>query len=340
MQWSFLIAFALAARSHALIRFGCSQLVVDRLDPLVNPGQNPSPHVHQILGGNSFLPSMKPGEHDLANLSTCTTCQPSEDFSNYWTASLYFRARNGTFRRVPQKGNVGFETQRGGMTVYYMQSSLGDYAQKEKVTAFKPGFRMLIGDPAASSKEQADRYPQLTYTCLQDMNTRYPETKDFPKKPCPAGIMVNLRFPTCWDGVNLDSPDHIAHMSYPASGTFDSNGPCPSTHPVRVAQVMYEVIFETRAFNTKALWPEDGSQPFVWSFGDATGFGNHGDYVFGWKDDSLQKILDEECYVQCKSMKTQSVAEMNKCSVSTKVDEDVGDVNWLPELPGAPMIRK
>jgi hypothetical protein len=55
---------------------------------------------------------------------------------------------------------------------------------------------MLIGSPAASTKEEADKYPQLTYTCLQDMNTRFPETKDFPKKPCPAGIMVNLRFPT------------------------------------------------------------------------------------------------------------------------------------------------
>ena len=60
MQWRSLVALALATRSHALIRFGCSQLVVDRLDPLVNPGLNPSPHVHQILGGvriRSFYPS-------------------------------------------------------------------------------------------------------------------------------------------------------------------------------------------------------------------------------------------------------------------------------------------
>jgi hypothetical protein len=81
---------------------------------------------------------MKHGEHDLANLSTCTTCQPADDFSNYWTAALYFRSRNGTFKRVPQKGNVGFEGQNGGMTVYYMQAHLGDYQQKSKVTAFKP----------------------------------------------------------------------------------------------------------------------------------------------------------------------------------------------------------
>jgi hypothetical protein len=27
--------------------------------------------------------------------------------------------------------------------------------------------------------------------------------------------MVNVRFPTCWDGVNLDAPDHMGHVAYP-----------------------------------------------------------------------------------------------------------------------------
>jgi hypothetical protein len=44
--------------------------------------------------------------------------------------------------------------------------------------------------------------------------TRTGETLDFPKRPCKAGIMVNVRFPTCWDGVNLDSPDHMSHVAY------------------------------------------------------------------------------------------------------------------------------
>jgi hypothetical protein len=52
------------------------------------------------------------------------------------------------------------------------------------------GFRMLIGSPTASTKAEADRFPQLTYTCLQDSSTRFPEFKAFPKKPCPGGIMV------------------------------------------------------------------------------------------------------------------------------------------------------
>lgn len=73
----------------------------------------------------------------------------------------------------------------------------------------------------------------------------------------------------CWDGKNIDSPNHKDHVAYPTSGSFESGGPCPSTHPVKMPQLMYEVMWDTTPFNDAALWPEDGSQPFVYSMGDA-----------------------------------------------------------------------
>jgi hypothetical protein len=131
-----IIAAAAAARLAAgqeLMRFGCSQLVVDRLDPLVNPGAVPSPHMHQIVGGNSFNASMMPVDYDPTKVSTCTSCTYSEDFSNYWTANVYFRARNGSFKRVPQVANLGLGV-KGGITVYYIRG----YQASARVTAFKP----------------------------------------------------------------------------------------------------------------------------------------------------------------------------------------------------------
>lgn len=70
MQWGSLIAIAsIALSANALLRFPCSQLVIERLDPwvfrlrgwcalpdnfdsLVTPGSI-SPHLHQIIGGVS-----------------------------------------------------------------------------------------------------------------------------------------------------------------------------------------------------------------------------------------------------------------------------------------------
>lgn len=119
------------AAAQELMRFGCSQLTIDQIDPLVQPGQIPSSHMHQVIGGNSFNVSMIPASHDPPTISTCTSCTYSQDFSNYWTANVYFKARNGTYKRVPQVANLGLGVQ-AGMTVYYIRG----YQPSDKVTAF------------------------------------------------------------------------------------------------------------------------------------------------------------------------------------------------------------
>ncbi|KAI1340279.1 hypothetical protein F5Y15DRAFT_53269 [Xylariaceae sp. FL0016] len=323
-------AFGLLAQADALLRFPCSSLTVQRLDPLVNPGMNPSAHLHQIIGGDSFNTTMG-ADHDLVKGSTCTSCQFTEDLSNYWTAVLFFRARNGTFKRVPQSSQA--QGSQGGMMVYYMTDALFDTAQKSKATAFKPGFRMLVGDATFRTRDEARKFRQLTYICMENSGTRAPETLDFPKGACKLGIMANHRFPTCWDGKNLDSPNHQDHVAYPETGTFESGGACPSTHPVRLPQILLETVWDTRQFNNPADWPEDGSQPFVWASGDPTGYSTHADYLFGWKDDALQKAMDGHTYVSAPMLKTQGVAAQNKCKVPDMVKEDID--SWLPALPGA-----
>lgn len=69
---------------------------------------------------------MPPEEHDLPGLSTCTSCQFTEDFSNYWTAVLFYRAKNGTFKRVPQINQAGMEGTQGGMVRFGRLSKSGD----------------------------------------------------------------------------------------------------------------------------------------------------------------------------------------------------------------------
>lgn len=314
MQWKALALALLVERGFGqgmfpMMRFSCSQLVVDRLDPLVTPGSIPSPHLHQIVGGNSFNASMDPTTHDLPSSSTCTSCTFSEDFSNYWTAVLFFKARNGTYKRVPQFASEGLRAD-GGITVYYIPAS----DTRSNVTAFKPGFRMLVGDAAATAPGTARK---VCHRCMpktgdnSNINCGPPDSQALPTGMCEGGIRSVITFPTCWDGVNTDSPDHMAHVAYPEGSSENdvgAAGNCPATHPVKIPQVMLEVMWDvsdmiyfiplgpgvvqrdfprlgdlvgtvrqkaaaklvkqTRPFNDKSLWPEDGSQPFVWSTGD------------------------------------------------------------------------
>ena len=52
-------------------KFSCASLVINRIDPLVDPGVPGTPHLHQIMGGNAFNATMDPST-DPAALSTCT----------------------------------------------------------------------------------------------------------------------------------------------------------------------------------------------------------------------------------------------------------------------------
>jgi Domain of unknown function (DUF1996) len=55
---------------------------------------------------------------------------------------------------------------------------------------------MLVGTADARTSKEAAKSLQLTYICLETLGTRTPMIKEFPKRPCKSGIMVNLFFPT------------------------------------------------------------------------------------------------------------------------------------------------
>lgn len=133
---------------------------------------------------------------------------------------------------------------------------------------------MLAGNP--DQREARGQQRQICHRCLDALDQNpfggAPctglDTAALPSGLCHGGIRSTVTFPTCWDGENVDSPDHRSHVAYPSSGTFESEGRCPDSHPVRLPQLMYEVLWDTREFNTKDIWPEDGGQPFVYSTGD------------------------------------------------------------------------
>ncbi|KAI1742827.1 hypothetical protein F4680DRAFT_463770 [Xylaria scruposa] len=347
MQLTALAAAALLAQNAAaqfnMLRFACSQLVVDRVDPLVNPGMTYTPHLHQIVGGNSFNITMDPTSHDLAS-STCTSCSFKQDKSNYWTAVMFYKARNGTYKRVPQTGNGGPQGKlinKGGLDVYYIPSG--------KVTAFKKGFRMLAGNAANTDPNKTPK-ANICHRCW----TGYTDTPFVGGAPCTGSDTVDIPhsksckmirqtiiFPTCWDGKNLDSPDHQSHVAYSSGSGATGGGACPSTHPVKLPQIMYELMWDVREFADSADFPTDGSNPFIYSM-NVGGSAAHGDYVFGWEGDTLQKAMDNQCNLNTDcpraGITAQPESQYSACTMKQQAPEDVD--GWLAALPMGEMAIK
>ncbi len=62
-------------------------------------------------------------------------------------------------------------------------------------------------------------------------------------------------------------------MAFPAIGDYNF-GVCPQSHPVAIYSVFYEYFFDTSAI-------QDFNR-LVYSMGDPTGYGLHGDFINGW----------------------------------------------------------
>ncbi|KAF5314778.1 hypothetical protein D9611_007152 [Ephemerocybe angulata] len=165
---------------------------------------------------------------DIPNLATSsTTCRFKEDKFNYWSAVMYFKHENGSFMRVPQIPNHFTGSPNGGLTVYYFSPPV-----------YEKGFWM-IGSMIRS--EKCGYY-----------DIRSPvDSFALPNRACNGGIRSNIFFPSYWDAKNLDSPDHKSHMAFMEGdvrpdGIFFRNSTCPSTHPVRVPMVFYEIVWGTK----------------------------------------------------------------------------------------------
>lgn len=133
---------------------------------------------------------------------------------------------------------------------------------------------MVAGNPELRNYTATETQEAVLYACLNYNAPATPQTNAFPTVNCPDGLRSQVYFPSCWDGVNLDSADHKSHMAYPI-GNFDS-GTCPDSHPQPLISLFYEIIWNTPDFANDWYGSE---QPFVWSMGDPTGYGFHGDFV-------------------------------------------------------------
>jgi hypothetical protein len=271
------VAPSFCADPLGLFTVNCAPLSIQRADPIINFG-TAGTHVHSIIGGNAFSRKMSPTDGKL--IANATTCNKVTDHSNYWVPQLYHMRADGKFELVAFSGSA----------IYYQRRAC-DYVAN--LTRCDPAFRqlappeglhMVAGDPSRRIPPDNDHDFANTAIDMSCIDGTSGEKHGFPTSWCKQ-IRAQVYFPSCWDGVNVDSADHKSHVAYPAIGQFNF-GVCPATHPKAIFSIFFEFYFETGNYT---------DLKFVYANGDPTGFGYHGDFFMGWTNHTALQRAHDDC---------------------------------------------
>ena len=214
-------------------------------DPIVYPGTSGASHDHSFVGNrttNAFstVDSLLGGR---------TTCRRPAETAAYWMPTLLV------------DGNGVAPTEA---TIYYRRRTLST------VTAPPSGLKMIAGD----AKATAPQGREITFwNCGQAVNLPASATP----QECPAvrgsALRLHVTFPSCWNGVSLDSPNHKQHLAYPMRGR------CPAGYDVAIPQI--SLIYR---------FPVTGSHTFALASGSV--YSAHADFFNAWNEDALTRLVD------------------------------------------------
>lgn len=130
--------------------------------------------------------------------------------SAYWAPQLYYINPVGpTYQAIPNYART-----------YYLQRP-GN--KNEKIMAFPKGLRMIAGNPnrrtfdSSSFADQAVSFVCLDYYNSHSGDPNWEQRNNFFPQNCPDGMRAQVFFPSCWNGVDLDSADHKSRSSSPQS---------------------------------------------------------------------------------------------------------------------------
>jgi Domain of unknown function (DUF1996) len=233
---------------------GFSHMAYD--DPIVYPGQPGRSHLHTFFGntmtdGNTTVDSLVSGGNSTCNGGTINR-------SAYWVPSLI-----NTVNGAPIAPHWAI--------FYYKGTGMPTHL----INPMPNGLRMIAGDARATSAPNAS-HGIFRYHCERPDFSGYGYGLAVPDCEPGDAVSVELWFPQCWDGRNLDAPDHKSHMAYP------TNNVCPASHPVTLPQITFNISWRVPS-NARGSQLRFSSDAYPTT--SPGGYSMHGDWFMGWKPD-------------------------------------------------------
>ena len=244
------------ANGEGAFRVSCTPSHMSNDDPIVYPNQPGAAHHHTFFGNTSTNAKSDLMHMDIAGNSTCTG--GNLNHSAYWIPSMIDTANN---QPVKPKSAI----------FYYKSWDVPNAL----VTQPPKGLRMIAGNSKATSAATSDG----RYSCITPSNGQgTPWSKSIPNCAVGTTLLIQIIFPQCWDGINLDSPNHKDHMAA-ASQALTTPNKCPATHPVGIPQIAEGVSYDITSADQTKNWRLASDNYATSSPG---GYSIHADWVNGW----------------------------------------------------------
>lgn len=260
-------------------RFLCYDAGTNNDDPIVFPNQPGRSHGHQYYchgaDASTTYASLRSGAGPFNGKAIkCVNC------SSYWMPQMLDAAGN-----VVKPAFVSIYYKRRPASDPKCSLASGDPRAEGNCLTIPNGLRFVFGYDMLTGKTPTG---ELYFNCQGP--TAKPGT--YPNltvalSNCPAGNKVGAvaKAPGCWDGKNLDSPNHRDHMAYPGYGTWGYLK-CDSAHPYRIPD------FTLGAWYPVAAGMHLSSDAMVPNAAPGTTF--HADYFEAW-DPTVKAMWTDNC---------------------------------------------
>ena len=237
-------------------RVSCPYSHMANDDPIVYPGQPGMSHLH-VFSGNALADASSTAD-SLLNTGGSTCAGGTLNRTAYWMPAL-IDIRTGQ-PIVPTSTNF-----------YYKLGYLG--VKAGTVQPFPKGLRMIAGNSTGTTPITSGN---IGLECVSGGGHQ----SAIPSCAVGDDLNVAVLFPQCWDGKNLDSPDHKSHMAY-ATGSG-----CPSTHPVPLPEIALNVHYKVSEANSGTFWKLSSD-----NYSGPGGYSMHADWFNGWDEATMRAFI-------------------------------------------------
>ena len=244
------------AGNDGAFRISCPPSHMSNDDPIVYPNQPGAAHHHTFFGNTSTNAKSDLMHLDIAGNSTCTG--GGMNHAAYWVPSMIDTATN-----TPIKPS--------GAIFYYKSWDVPSAFVKVP----PKGLRMITGNGKSTSADTSSG----RYSCITPSTGNGTVwTKTIPNCAVGTYLQMQISFPQCWDGINLDSPDHKSHMAE-ASQAYTTANKCPASHPIAIPLIAQNINFDVTTTDQTKNWRLASDN---YAINTAGGLSAHADWVNGW----------------------------------------------------------